>query len=187
VNYGAAGLFAMTLAVRTAGDPAKAAPAIRTLLSAVDRTQPLFDIKPLDMALAASIAPRRFNTLLLGTFAAAALLLALVGIYGVVAYTVAQRTHEIGVRLALGAQRRQVVRMVVRQGMTIASAGVLLGVAAALALTRILTGLLYDVTPNDLATFAVVVGMLSAAAFAACCGPALNAARVDPVVALRYD
>jgi putative ABC transport system permease protein len=187
VNYGDAGLFAMTLAIRTTGDPAAAAPALRTLVVSVDRTQPIFDVKPLETALAESIAPRRFNMLLLGAFAGSALLLALIGIYGVIAYSVAQRTHEIGVRMALGAQRREVVGMVVRQGIGITSAGLLLGVAAALALTRVLTSLLYEVTSTDPSTFAVVVSALGAAAIAACCGPALKAARIDPIVALRYD
>jgi putative ABC transport system permease protein len=183
----AGGLFAVTLALRTIGDPAAAAPAIRTLLAGADRTQPLFDVQPLDAALADSVAPRRFNMLLLGTFALSALLLALVGIYGVIAYSVAQRTHEIGVRMALGAQRREVVRMVVGQGMTIASAGIIAGVAAALALTRVLASLLYEVTPTDPPTFALVCAALAATAFAACCGPALKAALVDPIIALRCE
>jgi putative ABC transport system permease protein len=169
------------------GDPAAAAPVIRTLLAAVDRTQPIFDIKPLETTLSESIAPRRFNMLLLGVFALAALLLAVIGIYGVIAYAVAQRTHEIGVRMALGAQRHDVVGMVVQQGIAIASAGLLMGVAAALALTRVLTSLLYEVTPTDPSTFAVVVCVLGAAAVAACGGPALKAARVDPSIALRHD
>jgi putative ABC transport system permease protein len=177
----------MTLMMRTAGDPSTAAPAIRTQLAGIDRTQPLFDVKPLDVALADSIAPRRFNLLLLSTFAGSALLLALVGIYGVIAYSVAQRTHEIGVRMALGAQRREVVRMVVRQGMAIALAGIVIGVAAALALTRVIASLLYDVTPTDPGTFAVVASGLAITAFAACCGPALKAALVDPIVALRCE
>ena len=148
---------------------------------------PLFNVRPLEAALADSIAPRRFNMLLLGTFAAAALLVALIGIYGVIAFSVAQRTHEIGVRMALGAQRRDVVRMVVRQGMAIASAGILVGLAAALALTRVLTSLLYDVTPTDPATFAMVTGLLATTALVACGGPALKAALVDPTVALRCE
>jgi putative ABC transport system permease protein len=187
VNYGDSGVFAMTLAVRTAGDPAAAAPAIRTLLAGVDRSQPIFDVKPLDAALADSIAPRRFNLVLLGTFAASALLLALIGIYGVIAFAVAQRTQEIGVRMALGAQRRDVVRMVVGQGMAIALVGIVLGIAAALAATRVLASLLYEVTPTDPATFAGVAGLLAVAALAACGGPALKAALVDPIVALRCE
>jgi putative ABC transport system permease protein len=187
MNYGDAGLFSMTLVIRTTGDPAAAAPAIRALLSGADRTVPLFDVRPLDAALADSVAPRRFNLILLGTFAASALLLALIGIYGVIAFAVAQRTQEIGVRMALGAQRRDVVRMVVWQGMAIASAGIVLGIAAALASTRVLASLLYEVTPTDPATFASVAGLLAVTALAACGGPALKAALVDPIVALRCE
>jgi putative ABC transport system permease protein len=162
-------------------------PAIRTLLAGADRTQPIFDVKPLETALADSIAPRRFNLILLGTFAASALLLALIGIYGVIAYAVAQRTHEIGVRVALGAQRHEVVGMVLRQAMATAAIGIALGVAGALALTRVLATLLYDVTPTDPATFAGVTILLAVTALVACAGPALTAARVDPIVALRCE
>jgi putative ABC transport system permease protein len=187
MNYGDATLFSMTLVIRTFGDPAAAVPVIRTLLSGIDRSVPLYDVRPLDATLADSIASRRFNMLLLSTFAASALLLALIGIYGVIAYSVAQRTHEIGVRMALGAQRRQVLRMIVLQGMGIASAGILLGVTAALAVTRVLTSLLYEVTPTDPATFAAVVVVLVMTALAACGGPALRAALVDPTIALRCE
>ena len=187
VDHGHSGLFSVTLAVRTAGDPAAAAPALRALLTEADRTQPPYDVQPLAETLADSVAPRRFNMLLLGAFAGSALLLATIGIYGVIAYAVAQRTHEIGVRMALGAQRRDVVRMIVWQGMAIAVAGIAIGIAAALALTRVLAGLLYDVTPTDPATFAAVTGLLAATAFAACAGPALKAALVDPIVALRCE
>jgi putative ABC transport system permease protein len=186
-DYGHARPFALTLALRTAGDPAAVAPAIRTLAGAVDRTQPIFDVKPLETTLADSIASRRFNLILLATFAATALLLALVGIYGVIAYSVAQRTHEIGVRMALGAERREVVRMIVWQGMTIAAAGILAGVVAALALTRVIASLLYDVTPTDPLTFTAVAGALALTALAASCGPAIKGALVDPIVALRCE
>jgi predicted permease len=179
--------FGMILALRTTREPSAAAPAIRALLITIDPTQPLFDAKPLDRTLADSIAPRRFNVILLGTFAGSALLLALIGIYGVIAYSVGERTHEIGVRIALGAQRREVVRMVVQQGMAMASAGILSGIAVALPLTRALTSLLYEVTPTDSSVFGSVAVVLCIAAFAACCGPALKAARVDPIVALRHD
>jgi len=187
LDYAHAQPFGLTLAMRTSGDPQAAAPAIRTIVGGIDRTLPLFDVKPLDAALADSIAPRRFNVALLGTFAASALLLALVGIYGVVAYAVAQRTHEIGVRMALGAERRAVVGMVIRQGMTMTGAGIVLGVAAALGLTRVIASLLYDVTPTDPATFAIVIAALAATALAACGGPAIKAALVDPIVALRCE
>mgnify|MGYP003909451455 CR=1 FL=1 len=155
--------------------------------SAASSSSTIADARTVEAALADSIAPRRFTVFLLGVFAATALLLALIGIYGVIAYSVAQRTQEIGVRMALGAERRTVVLMVVRQGMSIAIAGLVLGVAAALALTRVMTGLLYDVTPTDPPTFAAVIGVLAATALAACCGPAFRAARVDPLVALRCE
>ena len=186
-DYRHARPFGLTVAMRMTGDPIKAVPAVRALLSGVDRTQPIFDVKTLEAALADSIAPRRFNLLLLGTFAGAAFVLALVGIYGVIAYSVAQRTHEIGVRIALGAERREVVRMIVWQGMTIAAAGILAGVGAALALTRVMTSLLYDVTPTDPLTFTAVAGALALTALAASCGPAIKGALVDPIVALRCE
>jgi putative ABC transport system permease protein len=180
-------LVAFSFVVRVEGDPLTLAPAIRKAVAEIDKTQPIFGVMTLEQALADSIAPRRFNLILLGTFAASALLLALIGIYGVIAYGVAQRTHEIGVRMALGAQRRQVVRMVVRQGMSIALAGIGLGIAAALAVTRVLTSLLYEVTPTDPATFAFVAGLLAITALTACGGPALKAALVDPIEALRCE
>ena len=163
------------------------APSLRTLLSSVDRTLPLFDVKPLDAVLADSIAPRRLTLLLLGTFAAAALLLVIVGIYGLVSYAVAQRTQEIGIRIALGATRRQVVMMVVTQGMAITIGGIALGLAAAILSTRLMTALLYEVTPTDLATFVVAAITILGTALAACCAPAIKASLVDPLVALRYE
>ena len=134
-----------------------------------------------------SIAPRRFTVFLLAVFAGSALVLALIGLYGVIAYSVAVRTREIGVRMALGADRYAVVLMVVRQGMTITIAGLAVGVVAGLALTRVMAGLLYDVAPNDPAIFAVAAGIVGATALAACCVPAFQAARVDPLVALRSN
>jgi len=123
----------------------------------------------------------------LSTFAASALLLALVGVYGVIAFAVAQRTHEIGVRIALGAERGAVVAMVVRQGMTIALGGIAIGLVAALGLTRFIASLLYDVTPTDPLTFAAAIGVLALTALAACCGPAIQAANLNPIVALRHE
>jgi putative ABC transport system permease protein len=187
MDYAHARIAGTTVTIRTTTDPMSVAPALRTLLSSIDRTQPLFDLKPLDVVLADSIAPRRLNLLLLSTFALSALLLVIVGIYGVVAYAVAQRTQEIGVRIALGATRGQVVAMVVRQGMAITLGGITLGLAAALPSTQVMTALLYEVTPTDFATFAAAVATVGATAFAACCGPAVKASLIDPLVALRRE
>ena len=133
------------------------------------------------------IAPRRFNLFLLGTFAGSALLLALIGIYGAMSYAVTQRTHEIGVRMALGARRGEIARMVIRQGMLVALTGIVTGIAAAFGLTRLMATLLYDVKPTDPLTFAAVVIALSATSLLASWVPALKAARVDPLHALRYE
>jgi putative ABC transport system permease protein len=175
------------VAVRTTGDPKAMAPAIRKLVSGIDPTQPVYAIKTLEQALAESVAPRRFNLVLLETFAAAALLLALVGVYGVIAYSVGERTREIGLRMALGAQGYQVVRMVVQEGAVIALAGIAAGLAAAFLLTRLMASLLYDVTATDPSTFAAATIALAVAAFAASWGPALKAASVDPMVTLRNE
>jgi len=180
-------LAGTSVAVRTTGDASAIAPAIRKLISGIDPTQPVYGVKTLEQALSDSIAPRRFNLFLLGTFAATALLLALVGIYGVIAYSVAERTREIGVRMALGAQRREVVRMVVLEGMAMALSGLGAGLAGAWSLTHLMSGMLYDVKANDPATFAAVAAALAVTALLACCVPALKAAHVDPMVALRYE
>ena len=173
--------------VKIAGNPLTIASALRELVSAIDRTQPVYHVETLEQALADSISPRRFNLFLLGVFAVVAVVLGAVGIYGVMSYMVTQRTHEIGVRMALGAQQGEVLRMVVRQGMLVAGTGILSGVAAALALTRLMGSLLYDVTATDPSTFVAVCLTLGAAALVACCAPAVKAARVDPIVALRYE
>jgi putative ABC transport system permease protein len=141
-------LLGADLAVRIAGDPMLIAPDLRKLISAIDPSQPAYDLKTLDQTLANSIAPRRFNLFLLGTFASAALLLALVGIYGVLAFSVARRTREIGIRTALGAQRGQVIRMVVGEGMALVFAGMAAGLIAAGGLTRLMATMLYDVKPT---------------------------------------
>jgi predicted permease len=179
--------MSVDVAARTTGDPSAAARVLRKLITELDPTQPVYDMKTLDQALSDSIAPRRFNLFVLGTFAATALLLALIGIYGVIAYSVAQRTHEIGIRMALGAQRSEVVGMVAREGMIVALTGMTIGLTAAVALTRLMESLLYDVKPADPPTFAAVAAALAATALLACWGPALKAALVDPMVALRHE
>ncbi len=181
------GRVTVTLALRVAGDPLGIAPSTRRLISNIDPTQPIYSIETLQRVLSRSIAPRRFNLYLLGTFAAASLLMAVVGIYGAIAYSVAQRTREIGVRMALGAQRGEVVLMVVRQGMVIALSGIAAGVAAALGLTRFMASLLYGVRPDDVSTFALVALVLAITALLASWVPALKAAVVDPLIALRYE
>jgi putative ABC transport system permease protein len=180
-------LFRFTVLVRTAGDPGSAIPGLRRMLADIDPTQPMFDVTTLEQALADSITPRRFNLIVLGSFAATAVMLAMMGIYGVIAYVVTLRTHEIGVRMALGAERRAIVRMVLQQGLAMTVAGLVIGVVAALGLTRFMATLLYDVEPTDPATFTLVAAMLAIAALAACGAPALKAARVDPLISLRYD
>jgi putative ABC transport system permease protein len=159
--------------------------AMRSTLSDIDRALPVYDMQTLDQALADSIAPRRFNLFLLTVFAAAALGLALIGTYGVTAYSVAQRTHEIGIRMALGADRRDVVSMVVRQGIGMSLLGIVVGVIAATLLSRVMASLLYDVRPTDPLTFAMAAVGLTLTAVTASLVPALRAARIDPAETLR--
>jgi putative ABC transport system permease protein len=172
---------------KTPQSPAALLPEVRKTVQRIDPTQPPYGAMTLEDALAESIAPRRFNLLLLGTFAGSAVLLALIGIYGVMSYAVTQRTHEIGVRIALGARRGEIVGMVVRQGLTVAIAGIAVGIAAALWLTRLMSTLLFEVRPNDVLTFTVVAVSLAVTALLASWLPARKAAQVDPLVALRYE
>jgi putative ABC transport system permease protein len=180
-------LRSVDIVVRTIGDPAAIAPAVRKEISTVDGRQPVFGIRTVEQALSESIVPRRLNLFLLGSFAFAALFMALIGIYGVIAYSVTQRTHEIGVRMTLGAQRAAVVRIVLRDGLTIAFAGVIIGVIASFGLTRWMASMLFDVQPVDLPTFAIVTSALLLTASLAIGIPALRAALVDPMIALRYE
>jgi predicted permease len=186
-SYYSRGFARFTAVVRMSGDPMTAADEVRAHVSDIDRTLPVFDVMTLEQVLADSIAPRRFNLFLLGTFAAVALVLALIGIYGVVAQAVAQRTQEIGIRIALGARRFDLIRMVLQQGIRVVMVGVVVGLVGAFALTRVASSLLYDVQATDLPTFAAVVAVLMSTAFVACCGAALRASIVDPVVALRSE
>jgi putative ABC transport system permease protein len=167
--------------------PAAILPEVRRIVQGIDPTQPPYGVNTLEGALADTIAPRRFNLLLLGSFAATAVLLALIGIYGLMSYAVTQRTREIGVRMALGAGRGEIVAMVVGQGMSMALAGIGVGTVAALGLTRLMDTLLFDVKPNDPWTFALVAVSLTVTALLASWIPALRAARVDPIAALRDE
>ena len=161
--------------------------AVRQAVAAVDRGVPVYQVATMDQLLNASVASERFNSFLLLLFAALALGLTAVGIYGVLAFGVSQRRREIGIRLALGAHPRDVLRLVVRQGMQLVAAGILLGISGALALTRLMASLLYGVSPSDPATFVVVSVLLALVALVACYVPARRATRVDPMVALRAE
>ncbi len=177
----------MYVVVRTAGDPLAAVPTLREALRRVDRDQPWWDVRTMDARIGSSLAPRRFMTVLLGVFAALALALALLGIAGVLAYLVSERRHEIGVRLALGAGRRDVVALFVSQGLGLAAAGASVGIVLAAALTRLMAGLLYGVRATDPATFAGVAAALVGVAGLASYVPARRAARIDPIDTLREE
>ena len=173
--------------VKTSVDPVSLIAAIKREIRVIDKDQPIAQVRTLDDKLSESIAPQRFTLLLLSIFALIALLLASVGIYGVMSYSVTQRTHEIGVRMALGARQLDVLKLVVRQGMSLVVIGVALGLAGAFATTRLMTALLFDVTAKDPFTFAAVTAVLMIVALIACYIPALRATKVDPLVALRYE
>jgi predicted permease len=177
----------MNLIVKTAGDPMSVAGSIRNELGNLDRHVPIGKVRTMESIAAESVAQPRFRTLLLSLFGVVALLLASVGIYGVMSYAVTQRTQEIGIRMALGAQISDVRRMVITHGMTMAVIGVVSGVAGAFVLTRLIASLLFGVAPTDVATFAGVSIGLAAAALVACYVPARRASKVDPLVALRYE
>jgi putative ABC transport system permease protein len=177
----------LNLLVRTKGDSNFQEGAIRDAVWSIDRDQPVQDMSTLEQAVARSEAEPKFQTLLLGIFGTLGLAITLVGIYGVVSYSVSQRTREIGVRMALGAQSRDVLRQVLWEGMRLALVGLLIGIIAALALTRVLASLLFEVRPTDPVTFVVTSSLLASVALAACYFPARRATKVDPLVALRYE
>ena len=177
----------MDVVVRTNGKPESVLPAVRQKVHALDPELPLANVRPMEAWVANNAAQPRLNAALLGVFACVALLIAAVGTYGVIAYSVSQRTREIGLRIALGAQRGRVLRLIVGGGMTMALAGIGIGVACALGLSRVLASLVFGVPVRDPATFVTVTMVLAVVALAACLVPAVRASRVDPMVSLRQE
>src|SRR5215831_2444326 len=179
--------FGYNVAVRTTGDPRRMAQTVRQAFLSADNTQPVFHVRPLEDYVAESLAARRFTLMLLGLFGGLALVLAAVGIYGVISYAVSLRTREFGIRMALGAARKDVLQMVLRQGFKLAATGLVLGIVASVVFTRFLTALLFQVKPADMMTTLAVLLMLAAVALLANYLPAHRASHVDPNVALRYE
>jgi predicted permease len=176
-----------TVVVRTAGSPAGLLDSIRQMNAQMSNQQVIYGVQTMESLISDSLAARRFSMILLGIFAVLALLLASVGIYGVISYVVGQRTNEIGLRMALGARQRDILLLILGRGGKLALLGVAIGLAAALGLTRLMTSLLYGVGATDPLTFAGVAVLLTVVALAACYIPARRAANVDPMVALRYE
>ncbi|MFL6196578.1 MAG: FtsX-like permease family protein, partial [Thermoanaerobaculia bacterium] len=177
----------MTLVIHTNGDPAELAPTVRRELRSIDPNQPVSDVRTMDQVMSETVGRARFNTLLLGLFAGLATLLAAVGIFGVMHYLVTLRTREIGLRMALGARQGEVLGLILKQGLVLTLIGIAIGLAGALALTRVMSSLLYGVSASDPWTFAAIALLLTAVAGTACYIPARRAARVDPLVALRSE
>lgn len=177
----------ITLVVRTTGDPASLASTVQAAIHSVDRNVPIAEVQTMEQVVTEATGESRFYLTLLGTFACVALILAGVGIYGVMSYSVSRRIHEMGIRMALGAQREDVLKLVVWHGVVLAIAGIAVGLAGALALTRLMSGLLYGTKPADPATFAAAVAVLGLVAIVSSYIPARRASKVDPMVALRYE
>jgi hypothetical protein len=177
----------MEMVVRSSRPMESRAPEVRAALAAHDPTLPNGDYYPLDRLIENAVAPRRLTTQLLSFFSALALVLAAIGLYGVIAYSVTQRTHEIGIRLAIGAQRRDVLRLILAGGMELVAIGVVCGLTASFFMTRALDSLLFGVTARDPIVFAANAGLVVALALAACVLPAIRATRVNPIIALRAD
>jgi putative ABC transport system permease protein len=177
----------MTAVIKSSVEPASLSAAVRSQVAALDSSQPIYTIRTMEQIRDESVAREKLNLTLLILFASVALVLALVGIYGVMSYAVTQRTREIGIRVALGARGPDVLRLVVGQGMLLAGAGVAIGLAMAYLLTRLMSALLFSVRPTDLPTFTAVTVLLVLVALAACWIPARRATKVDPMVALRCE
>jgi putative ABC transport system permease protein len=177
----------LALVVRTSSDPRSMEETVRAQVVALDRDLPVFSVSTMEDLRSVSVLPQRIGGTLMTAFAGFALALAAIGLFGVIAYSVAERTHEIGIRIALGAKPREIFRLVVGQGMALALIGLLVGLPLALGMGRAVAGLLYGVAPNDFATFAWVATIFASVAFAACYIPARRAMRVDPIIALRYE
>jgi putative ABC transport system permease protein len=177
----------MTLVIRASSDSTEIGQALRREVWAIDSDLPVSQVTGMEDVVSESVGQQRFNTLLIGLFAATALILAAVGVYGVMSHAVAQRTHEIGVRLALGARGRDVLGMIIRQGLGLTLAGLAVGLAGALALMRVMKSLLYEVSATDPLVFGGVAAALTLSALLACYIPARRATKVDPMVALRHD
>lgn len=185
--YSQAMVSGFPLCIRTTGDPKGMIAAVRSEIASMDSEVPIYDARTLDDYLARSVEQQRFNSFLVGAFAGCALLLTVVGLYGVTSYSVAQHTRDIGVRMALGASRAHVMRMVLGRGASLAAIGIGTGAIAAAIATRFMASLLYGVRPFDAATYAGVAALLAAAALLASYLPARRATRVDPMVALRNE
>jgi putative ABC transport system permease protein len=177
----------MSVIIKASGDPNQLIAAVRQQIKTIDPDQPIYAIRTMDEIRAESVAPERLNLTLLSIFAGIALILAIVGIYGVMSYSVTQRTHEIGIRMAIGAQPRDVFRMVLMQGMMLALIGVVFGLIGAFGLTRLMATMLFGVEPTDPATFVAIAALLTVVALVACYVPGRRATKVDPVVSLRYE
>jgi putative ABC transport system permease protein len=175
------------LLIHSASDPTPLIPAIEKLVASVDRDQPIYDVSTMQKRLDDSLGSRQFNAVLTGCFAFIAAMLASIGVYGVMSYLVTLRTSEIGIRLALGAQPAQVLRLILREGLVLGALGSALGIAGALGLSRFLATLLYGVSTRDASTYSIFTVMLLGVVFAASTVPGRRAARVDPVTALRHD
>jgi len=179
--------YAMAIYLRTDVAPTALTQSVRDQVRALDRDLPVFGERTMSQVAAESVSRRRFAMQLVGLFGILALLLAAVGIYGVIAYSVTQRTREIGIRVALGASRSEILRWVLKQGMVLTMVGVVIGLVGALALTRLLRSLLFGVGPTDIVTYAVLATVLTIVALIACYVPARRATKVDPLIALRYE